>query len=402
MSKTIGGTGRIKMILLIGALGMLQPFTVDPYIPSLPAVSDDLAVDPGLIQLTLSAVSLGFAFGMLLAGPVSDAIGRKRPMLIALAIYIASSLLCALAPGLEVFFAARILQGLSGAALTVIGNAMLRDLYTGMPLLKMMSRVMLINAASWFLGPLIGSGFLQFTDWRGISLFVAIFAGVLGVIAFLSLPETLKTESRRDEIFKGMGKRFRNVLRDRSYTGLLIIQMLISASVFAYLSVTPFVFANTFDVPATEVGLYLGLNSFGAYLGIQASSKLAQYIPAQWLLTGSLILAAIVGLLLIVASNAQASFWTIEGLIFGWLFLFGATNTPVNALALSPHGSEAGTAASLIGAVGFLGTAMAGPYYTTLDKFSAVGVGTTWLIFMVIAIVVMFVVVRPNKIKPLT
>lgn len=401
MSKTLSGTGRVKMILLIGALGMLQPFTVDPYIPSLGAVSEDLAVDPGFIQLTLSAVSIGFAFGMLLSGPVSDAIGRKRPMMIALALYIGSTILCALAPGLEVFFLARILQGLSGAALTVIGNAMLRDLFTGLPLLKMMSRVMLINAASWFLGPLIGSGFLQFTDWRGISWMIATFATVLGVIAFVALPETLKSESRRDEIFKGMGKRFRNVLRDRSYTGLLIIQMLISASVFAYLAVTPFVYANTFDVPATEVGLYLGLNSFGGYIGIQAASKLAQYIPAQWLLTGSLILAAIVGLLLLIASNAGANFWTIEGLIFVWLILFGATNTPVNALALSPHGSEAGTAAALMGAIGFLGTALAGPYYTTLDKFSAAGVGATWLLFMGIAIVVMFAVVRPNKIKPL-
>ena len=401
MSKTLRGTGRVKMILLIGALGMLQPFTVDPYIPSLGAVSEDLAVDPGFIQLTLSAVSIGFAFGMLLSGPVSDAIGRKRPMMIALALYIGSTILCALAPGLEVFFLARILQGLSGAALTVIGNAMLRDLFTGLPLLKMMSRVMLINAASWFLGPLIGSGFLQFTDWRGISWMIATFATVLGVIAFVALPETLKSESRRDEIFKGMGKRFRNVLRDRSYTGLLIIQMLISASVFAYLAVTPFVYANTFDVPATEVGLYLGLNSFGGYIGIQAASKLAQYIPAQWLLTGSLILAAIVGLLLLIASNAGANFWTIEGLIFVWLILFGATNTPVNALALSPHGSEAGTAAALMGAIGFLGTALAGPYYTTLDKFSAAGVGATCLLFMGIAIVVMFAVVRPNKIKPL-
>lgn len=397
MPLTKSRSSRLKAILLIGGLTTLQPLATDPYLPSMTAVSNDLSVPLSIMQLTLSALTLGFAVGQLAAGPLSDSIGRKRPMAISVAVYILASILCAFAPNPVIFFIARLLQGLSGAAITVIANAIMRDMYTGLALIKLMGRVMLVGAAAWFIGPFIGSKFLEFTDWRGISLILAGFAALVGLLALKFLPESLSREDRRDHIFAGMGHRFVNVLRDRSYTGILIIQITIGVAMFAYLSTLPIVFNQGFGVPSTAVGFFIAINSVGAFLGVQSGAQLSRLVPAQWVLTGAIALGILAGSSMFLGGQFGADLWFIELMAFIWTFAFGNTTTTALTLAMAPHGEEAGTAAALLGSASFLFTTLAGPFYTTLSKENPGDVGATIAISMVVALIVMFAVVRPNK-----
>jgi DHA1 family bicyclomycin/chloramphenicol resistance-like MFS transporter len=393
---------RLKTIFLIGGLSMLQPFITDPYLPSLPAVAKDLTVDLSVIQLSLSILTLGFALGQLFAGPLSDSVGRKKPMYAAIFIYVTSAIICAWSPSVEVFFAGRVLQGLSASALTVIGVSVMRDLYSGLPLLKLMGRVMLVGASAWFIAPFAGSALLQFTDWRGISLIVGGYGLLVGIAAIKFMPETLHLDNRNTKIFAGMGKRFIKVLKDRTFFGLMLIQMAIGFSMFAYLGVLPIVFSQGFDVPATSVGLFIAVNSVGAYTGIQVAGFSAKRIGVQWVATGALVLWLLAGVGIVFNSLTEPNLWFVAAMSFMFVFAFGNTATTINAIALSHHGSEAGTAAAVLGTMGFLASTVGGPLYTMLDKESAIGVGSAIAIAMTVALTVMLVVVRPHRMKSMS
>ena len=401
-TTTITQRQRWKFIFLIGGLQALQPFSLDPYLPSGPIIARDFAVDNSLIQLTLSALTVGFAIGQLVAGPLSDAIGRRKPLLFASTLYVLASYLVFIAPSMEFFFAARLLQGMSGAAALVVGNAIIRDLYEGLPMLKMMGRVLLIQASAWFIGPFAGSQLLVIMDWRGVSLILGCYAVFMLVASFMFLTETLHRDNRRDTVFAGMLKRFAYVLHDRIYVGLLLVQIMVGIGLWAYLSAMPFVFTQQFGLAPEQYGLLLTLNSVGAYIGVQLSSKLAQYIPAQWLLVGALSMSLIVGAILTLISNTQPPLWLVAGLIWLFLVAFGLTVTPIGALSLAPHPNEAGTAASLMLVLGSLATSAAGPLYAALPKETAFGVGLTMVAAHLISLTVMFTVVRPKSVPALT
>lgn len=399
MTQKILNRGRA--IAIIGAVQMLQPFALDPYLPSTKAIASGFAVDPSLIQLTLSAVSLGYALGMLITGPLSDSLGRRRPLLIGMAVYLVASVLCAFSNTIELFFVMRFVQGLSAAAVLVVGNAMIRDMYEGLHLIKALSRAMLLQAASWFIGPIMGSLFLYYTNWRGISFVIAGLSALLLLLAWRSLPETLHIDDRKEEIFAGMLQRFRAVLQDRQYAGLVGIAVCFGLAVFTYLTVTPFVYAQEFGVLSTSIGLFMGANSMASYVGVQVSSKLSQYIPPQWVLTGVIVMSASLGLGMVLVAKTTPPLWLAVLLILLFVFTFGASVTPNTGLALAPHGKEAGTAAALMTVSSSLVTAAAGPFYTTLNKSDLSGVGATIFGVMIVALLLMIFVVRPHRVVAL-
>ncbi len=392
---------RWKYILIIGGLQTLQPFSLDPYLPSGPIIARGFDVPDSMIQLTFSALTLGFALGQLITGPLSDSIGRRKPMLIGSAAFVLATIFVSLAPNLEMFFVSRFIQGIAGAAVFVVGNAVVRDLYEGLSLLKVMSRVLLIQALSWFIGPFAGSQLLQFMDWRGVSLIIGSFAVLMLITATRYLPETLHHEDRRDEIFSGMLKRFNYVLKDRIYVGLLIISSLNSVALWSYLIVTPFVLTNQFDLAPEQFGLLLTLNSFGAYLGVQVSSKLAQRVPAQWILLTMHLVSIGFGVALLFTAAINPPLWLVATIIWLFVFGFGMTVTPIGALSLAPHGNEAGTAASLMAVITSLALTAAGPLYASLSKQDMSGVGTTIAILHVVALIAMVTIVNPRKVPSL-
>jgi len=384
----------LLVIAAIGSIQFLQPFSVDMYLSSTGGVADSLKVDASAVQLALSVLTLGFALGQILAGSISDAIGRHKPLFWAIGLYVLASVGVSLASNIYLFSSVRMIQGLAGSAVSVISVAILRDLYSGMALIKSSSNVSVVGAFAWVVGPAVGSLMLNFTDWRGISLFIACAGLLIGLFAWNTLPETKHEDSRSEFIFKGIGTRFVNVFKDRVFFGLALMQMAIGITMFAYLGITPMVFDSQYGL-GEQVGMFIAINSFGAYIGVQVGARLAKIVLPQWLLVAGLVLTAVTGAYLYLIATHTPSVFAIEIGLFAWTFLFGVTVTPIQALALTSHGTEAGTAAAVIGVMNFVGPSIAGPYFTTLNRTSSAGIGQNMFICMLVAIASVLIFVRP-------
>src|SRR5579883_650757 len=177
----------VQLVLILGSLSAFGPLSIDMYLPSLPSLSRDLNASASAAQLTLSACLLGLALGQVIAGPLSDTLGRRRPLLVGLVAYVLASLLCVVVPSISLLIGLRLVQGMAGAAGIVIARAIVRDKYSGIAAARFFSILMLVSGIAPIAAPVIGGLVLKITSWRGVFIILAILVTLmlLAVIAGL-------------------------------------------------------------------------------------------------------------------------------------------------------------------------------------------------------------------------
>jgi DHA1 family bicyclomycin/chloramphenicol resistance-like MFS transporter len=227
---------RTRLVVIIGALSAFGPLSIDMYLPALPSLPQELGGTASQVQLTLTACLLGLAAGQVIAGPLSDRMGRRRPLLAGLLLYALASLMCAVAPSLPALIAFRLLQGLAGAAGVVIARAVVRDLFSGSDVARFLALTMLVNGLAPILAPIIGGQLLTFTTWRGVFILLTVIGVGLFLLAALGLGESLPEEQRRTGGIMETLRTFRSLLTDRSFVGYALSSGLAFAAMFAYIS----------------------------------------------------------------------------------------------------------------------------------------------------------------------
>ncbi len=388
---------------MLGLAMCLQPFTIDPYLASYPAIEADFDVTSALIQFSMTGVTLGFAFGQIFAGTLSDSIGRRRPMIVAVALYAAAALGMLWAANIETFIALRTLMAIGASAAGVLANAVVRDLYSGKPMMKMLSRVFLVQGMAPILGPIIGAWLSEFVLWREVFGIFAGFGSVIALLAVLFLKETLHPEDRKESAFAGMGQRFRAVLRDRIYIGLLILSVVQTVSLFGYLNVVPFLFRDSgYGLSVSEFGFWFSFNSVMSVIGVQVGARLGARFKAQWMLVYVVLTAVAAGFALTLFGLANAPFALAEVALAVLILSFGATIPLIQTLALTPHGHEAGTAASLLGVSNFLVTSLFSPFYTLIPLDNPASLGLLMGGAYLIGLISLIFIVRPKTVPDLT
>ncbi|MDQ1550745.1 MAG: transporter, family, multidrug resistance protein [Actinomycetota bacterium] len=397
----LSGRQRLVYVLVLGALTALGPFTVDLYLPSLPDVQHEFAVTPALVQLTLSATTIGFALGQLLVGPWSDSVGRRIPLIAATMLHVVASILVALSPNIELLIVFRVLQGFGAAAGGVVAVATVRDLFGGYPLVRMLSRLALVSGLAPVIAPLAGSALLLVFPWRGIFWVLAGYGLVVVAASIVFIVETLPQHRRREPGATTVGERYRALFHDRQFVGIAILSGMVFSGLFAYLTTSPFLFQDHFNFTPQQYGLLFAVNSVGIIVGVQSSSRIARHVGPQWILafaTAALLLAATV---IVVDGLLDNGLWGI--LIPLWFFITAcAFCFPcLQAVALAHHGAEAGTAASVLGAANFGLAGLISPLIGLFGVGTSIPMGVMMMCTSVAGILSLWLIVRPRTVAAL-
>ena len=386
--------------IFILALSMsLIPFTIDPYLPAFPEISDFYGVPNGTVQASMTGVTLGLAIGQLVLGPLSDAYGRRPLLLIAIAGYGLSAIAIFFVPNFEMFLVLRFSMGVFAAGGDVVARAIVRDLYKGQPMQQMLARIFLIQSLAPIVGPIIGSQLTEYVIWQGVFLAFGLFGLLLALLASRLLIETLPKDQRRASTPKGLAKGFRSVLQDRIYIGLMFYGAFQLAALFAYLNTVPFIYQDTFGLSPSDFGVWVAVNAAASYIGVQVGSRLAKVIRGQWLLAWYSGIGVIIGAGLML--SAGTNIWWAEFFFFWQLFVFGAGITTIPTIALYNHGHEAGTAASLLGVFNFTLTSLVSLLYSVLRTDSTYDVGAMISILFFLSISALIFITRPWKVPDL-
>lgn len=388
---------RLRTVLMLGSLVAVGPLTTDMYLPALPAVARQLDASAASVQLTLTATLVGLALGQLVAGPMSDAFGRRRPLLIGLAVHIAGSALCVVAPNLAVLDVLRALQGLGAATSTVITMAMVRDLYDGARAAGLLSRLMLVMGVAPILAPTFGGAVLTWTSWRGVFAVLAALSMLILVATARALPETLPAQGRRSGGLGQSMKDYATLLLDRRFVGLVLVAGLAMSTIFAFVAGSPFVFQDHFGLDGQEFGLAFGAGALWAVLATQLNVRVLRHRTPMQVLVRAAVVATAGGVILVVCGATGVG--GIAGVLAPlWLTLlatgFAMPNAP--ALALSRHGRIAGTSAALLGAVQFGIGALVSPLVGVIGTGPA-AMASVIAGALVILLLVLLFLVRPGK-----
>ena len=348
-------------VVVLGLLTMFGPLSLDLYLPALPRLADDLNASASAAQLSITTCLVGLAVGQLVAGPMSDRLGRKRPLMVGLLAYLLASLACALAPSAAALAGLRLVQGLAGAAGIVISRAIARDLYSGRALMIFFSRLLLIAGLAPVVAPILGGQLSRIMSWRGIFGVLAGFGAVLLLAGWLGLKETLPPERRIVGGFRRTLHGYNTLLHDRFFVGCALSSGLAGATMFAYIAGSTFVLQRIYGMSPQAFSLVFGCISLGLVAAAQVGARLALVwsLPRVLGLGLAINLIGATALLATVISGLPLA--VLIGSLVVMVCAVGLIFPTANALAMADYPDLAGTASSLQGLSQFVFGAVAAP-----------------------------------------
>lgn len=361
------------LLVALSALTLLAPLSSDAMLPALPTIAAEFAVTADRVQLTLTAGLIGAALGQLLFGPLSDAVGRRAPLLVGTAAMIAASVACAVAPNLEVLIGGCALAGVAGSAGMVLSRAVAADIAAGSSLVRAYSLLGVLVGIGPVIGAFGGAVVLDLVGWRPVFWILAGVCVVTLVLAGWWVPETLPRARRSTLALGAFLTSARDVLRSRVFLLAALTTWFAFGAVFAYLAASPFLLQTLFGFSATEFAVVLAVDGVGLMITGALAARLATRVTPLRLLTVGISITmtgALIGVVAVVTGTVSA--WTmipsmvLIGVSMG--FVFG----PATALALRDFPERSGTALAVLGSVQFVFAGIAAPLVGVAGDRSAV------------------------------
>ena len=375
-TKISAAPSTVRLIVVLGSVNAIGPLSIDMYLPSFPEISRALGSSASSVQLTLTACVAGLALGQLVLGPLSDRLGRRLPLIAAMATYAVASLLCATASSVGMLIAFRFVQGLAGAGGIVIARAVVRDLRTGAAAARLFSSLLLVTGLAPILAPLLGGQLLALTAWEGVFVALSILSALLAVLVATALPETLPAERRTTD---GLGRTVQTMgrlLRNRTFLGHGLTSGLIFGALFAYISGSSFVLQGIYGMSPQLYSAAFAMNGLGLIVGSQINARLVERVGPRRLIRFGLacvVTSAIV--LLVVVAVGGLSVWALLAPMFVIVSCLSFILPNATALALADQAGVAGTASAVLGLIQFLVGALAAPLVGVAGPETAVPMG---------------------------
>ncbi len=344
-----------RWILILGAVVAIGPLSIDMYLPGLPTLQRHFGSDPSATQLSLALFFAGLATGQLIYGPVSDRFGRRRPLLFGLALYIVATLGCALAPSMSALIGLRFLQALGGCAGVVMTRAMVRDRFEPQDMARILSLLLLVIGVAPILAPLLGSVVLETLGWQAIFYVQALFAAACLIAVFLNITETHYPPPGTRLSFTSAIKGYAHLLSHRRFMGYALAGGTAQGGMFAYITVSSFVFIEVYGLTPGHYASIFGANAFGLIAASQVNRWLLNSFPAQHVLRAAIAIYLLAGLVLLTAT--LTGFGGLNGILIPlWICItsLGFTFPNSVAAAMAPFGDRAGAASGLLGTLQFV------------------------------------------------
>ncbi|WP_255492060.1 multidrug effflux MFS transporter [Chitinophaga sp. Cy-1792] len=351
-TTTISPSRFFFLILILGALTALGPFSIDMYLPGFPAIAKDFGTDVTTIGFSLTSFFIGISAGQLLYGPLLDRYGRKRPLYAGLILYIAASIGCIYSHSIQSLIILRFFQAIGSCAATVAAVAMVRDIFPVQDNARVFALLMLVVGASPMVAPAVGGYITAAFGWHTVFLILTVLGILILVSSLLWLPESYQPDHSISLKPRPIITNFLAVLGNAQFTTYALAGACSFAGIFAYVSGSPKVFMELFSVSAKVYGwIFAGL-SVGFIGCSQVNSILLRRFQSTQILPYALTFQSVFGIL--IAATAMLHLLTLPVLIvllFGYLCCLGFVNPNTAALCLAPFSKNAGSASAVMGAL---------------------------------------------------
>lgn len=398
--KAVAGVGGrvahpVRLVVILGSLSAFAPLSVDMYLPAFPSLSADLHAGPSAVQLTLTACLIGLAGGQLVAGPLSDTLGRRRPLLVGLVVYTVLSAACVVAPSIYALVALRLVQGAGGAAGIVIAAAAVRDRFSGVAMARFLSTLLLVNGIAPVVAPVIGGQLLRVLSWRGVFVVLTGVGLVLLITCFVWFDESLPVERRRPGSLGDTVRSFGRLVADRPFVGFGLTGALAFSGMFAYISGSSFVLQDIFGLSPQRFGLVFGTNALGIVAVGQLNRWLVGRFAPRRLLAVSLATATVGGGVVLAAVLGGLGLPALLPGLFAVVASTGAVLPNTRALAMAGYPDLAGTASALLGVVQFALGGLVAPLIGVAGTATAVPMAVVIAALVVLAFLAFALMARP-------
>lgn len=340
------------IILVLGALIALSPFSIDMYLPAFPAIADSLDTNIVEVGYSLTSYYAGLCIGQLIYGVLIDRFGRKKPLLIGLLIYLIAGIGCALAPDINFLIAVRLFMALGGCVGMVAARAIVRDLFPVEDTAKILSFLVLVMGVAPIIAPTIGGFVNTWLGWRWVFGVMALISLALIMAVRLILPETKEDDPSVSLKLRAIFPEYAAILKNRYFLIYSLAGGISYAGMYAYIAGSPFVFMETFGFSDQSYGWVFAFNACGLILGSQLNRMALKRFSSEKISIYAAFLLFIIGLLFLTVTIAGIAGPVITiSFVFLFLFLLGFINPNTTALALKPFISEAGRASAILGSL---------------------------------------------------
>ncbi len=340
------------LIIILGMLSAIGPFSIDMYLPAFPVIAADLNTDVATVSLSLSSFFIGICFGQFLYGPLLDRFGRKKPLYFGLTIYLIASVGCSVISSANGLIALRFLQAIGGCAGMVAARAMVRDMFPVEENAKVFSKLMLVIGVSPIIAPTLGGFITAQMDWHYVFVFLTIMSAVILAAVHFFLPESRKPDPtfslKPTPIFRG----YLAVLKNPQFFTYSLAGAVAAAGLYAYIAGSPYVFMELFKVSEKEYGWIFAAVALGLIISSQLNSLLLRKYKSEQIIRMALLLQSLTGVVLFVGSVGN---WLgLTGTIISccvFLSCQGFTFPNSSALSMAPFSKNAGSASALMGGI---------------------------------------------------
>ena len=381
-----------SLILILGFLTALGPFSIDMYLPGFPAIAKDLRTSVADVSLSLSSFFIGISAGQLLYGPLLDRFGRKKPLYIGLTVYLLSSVACAFATSIEALILLRFIQAVGSCAAAVGSVAMVRDLFPVQDSAKVFSSLMLVVGVSPMVAPTVGGYVTAGFGWQAVFLVLASMGALILAAVYLGLPESSRPDPSISLKPKPILTNFRAVIREPSFYTYALSGAVSFAGLLAYVAGSPLLFMEIFGVNEKQYGWIFAFLSVGLIGASQVNTILLKRYPSQQIIKTALICQTAIAFALLMAMGLGLLnlFGTIA-LLFLFLSSLGFTFPNASALAMAAFSKNAGSASALMGAsqmgIGALATVALSLFNSrTALPMAGIMAGSALLAFIILVI----------------